>query len=237
MRTAILCGGKGTRLGPALADVPKPLLAVGDHPILWHIMKIYERYGHRDFVLCIGHLRERFEEYFADPPASLAGVRVELADTGADTPTGGRLKLVEERIGGDEFLATYGDGVADIDLDRLLAFHREHGRAATITVVRPRTSFGVVRLRGDGQVAAFEEKPVMPDWVNGGFFVFTRRVFDYLDEGSVLEREPFERLAADGELMAYRHEGFWECMDTYKDNLDLNEAWESGRAAWKVWTE
>jgi glucose-1-phosphate cytidylyltransferase len=237
MQTVVLCGGKGTRLGPAFENVPKPLLPVGDHPILWHILKIYGAQGFRDFLLCVGHLGERFVDYFADPPESAREWRVRVLDTGSETPTGGRVKQVEAHVGGDEFFVTYGDGLADIDLHALVAFHRSHGKAATLTAARPRNAFGIVGLADDGRVESFEEKPVMRDWVNGGFFVFGRRVFDYLEEDSVLEREPFERLAADGELMAFRHDGFWTCMDTYKDNLVLTEAWEHGSAPWKLWPE
>ena len=158
-----------------------------------------------------------------------------LAETGLDTPTGGRIKRAETHIEGDEFLVTYGDGVADVDLGRLIEFHRGHGRIATVTSVRPRMPFGVMHVDGDNQVVAFDEKPLMSDRVNGGFFVFRRDVFRYLAGDSVLEREPFERLAADRELMAYRHDGFWACMDTHKDNLELNELWTSGGAPWKVW--
>jgi glucose-1-phosphate cytidylyltransferase len=232
MKTVILCGGKGTRLGSFGERVPKPLLPVGTEPILWHIMKIYDAFGHRDFVLCLGHLQENFHAYFSDsspPPWEVA-----LADTGRETPTGGRILRVADQIEGD-FFATYGDGVADVDLDRLLEFHRSHGRIATVTIVRPRGNFGIARVDDDGHVLGFEEKPVMEDWVNGGFFVFRPEIFDYLSEDSVLEREPFERLVAESEIMAYRHTGFWSCMDTYKDNLLLNEIWSSGQAPWRIW--
>jgi glucose-1-phosphate cytidylyltransferase len=232
VQTVILCGGKGTRLGPALEGIPKPLLPIGDRPLLWHLLKIYGAQGFRDFLLCLGHLAECFHEEFARPPA---GWSVRLLDTGLETPTGGRVKRCEAHVEGDELFVTYGDGLADIDLHALLSFHRGHGRAATITVARPHVNFGIVELGRGGAVTAFREKPPMRDWVNGGFFVFSRRVFDYLEDDSVLEREPFERLASDGELMAYRHEGFWACMDTYKDNLTLNEAWASGRAPWAIW--
>ena len=231
MQTVILCGGKGTRLGP-VPDVPKPLLPVGERPLLWHLMKIYDAQGFRDFVLCLGHLPERFEAEFAHPPD---GWRVRLFDTGLDTPTGGRVKRCEPLLEGDELFVTYGDGLADIDLDALLAFHHGHGRTATMTVARTHASFGIVQVDAAGAVTAFEEKPLMREWVNGGFFVFSRRVFDYLAPDSPLEGEPFERLAAEGELMAYRHEGFWACMDTYKDNLALNEEWAGGSARWKLW--
>jgi glucose-1-phosphate cytidylyltransferase len=232
MDTVILCGGKGTRLGHLAEQVPKPLVEVGDEPILWHIMKLYESFGHRRFILCLGHLAHKFGEYVAGSDFDLD---VELVDTGQDTPTGGRVKRIADTVRGERFFATYGDGLADIDLDALLAFHRAHGRIATLTSVRPYGNFGILHADGNGRVTAFEEKPRMTQWVNGGFFVFERAIFDYLDEQSVLEREPLERLAAEGELMAYPHAGFWACMDTYKDNIYLNERWETGMAEWKIW--
>lgn len=231
MKTVVLCGGKGTRLGELGERDPKPLLPVGDQPILWHILKIYEAHGHSDFVLCLGHLKERFAEWAA---ALDEQWHVELLDTGLDTPTGGRILAARDFVG-DEFFATYGDGVADLDLGALIEFHRAHGRVATVTAVRPRGTFGIMHLDGDGRVTAFEEKPPLRDWVNGGFFVFRREVFEYLEPSSVLEREPLERLARDGELMAYEHHGFWSCMDTYKDNLELNELWLAGAAPWRMW--
>jgi len=233
VKTVILAGGKGTRLGPAGDDAPKPLLRVGPQPILWHIMKIFDAYGHRDFVICVGHRSDSFRHFFADthdPRWSVA-----LADTGEETPTGGRIKQVEGLVGPGDFFATYGDGVADIDLDALLKFHEGHGRIATVTTVRPLGNFGIAHVADDKRIVGFEEKPVMRDWVNGGFFVFKPGIFDYLDADSVLERDPFERLVEDEEIMAFQHEGFWSCMDTYKDNLLLNERWEAGDAPWKIW--
>ena len=234
METVILCGGKGTRLGEFGERDPKPLLPIGPKPIIWHIMKTYAAYGHREFTLCLGHLGDRFHEHAEEWRAEW---NVDLAETGLDTPTGGRILRVADRVRGGEFFGTYGDGVADIDLDALLAFHRGHGRVATLTVVRPQLQFGVVELDADGRVGAFAEKPPAEHWVNGGFFVFQRAVFDYLAEDAVLERGPFERLAAEGELMGYRHDGFWSCMDTYKDNVFLNECWQKGEARWKVWDD
>ena len=233
MKTAILCGGKGTRLGAVGEATPKPLLQVGSRPLLWHIMSIYAAQGHSEFLLCVGHLKEKFAEYLAE--GGLDGSQAELVPTGDDTPTGGRIKRLAPLLDGQEFLATYGDGVANVDLARLLAFHRSHGRIATITVVRPVGNFGIVHVADDDRVSSFEEKPLMRDWVNGGFFVFRPEIFDYLVDDSILEREPFERLAAEGQLMAYRHDGFWSCMDTYKDHLALNEIWSNGDAPWKVW--
>jgi glucose-1-phosphate cytidylyltransferase len=233
VKTVILAGGKGTRLGPLGDEAPKPLLRVGDRPLLWHIMKIFAAYGHGDFVVCVGHRSESFERFAADDAEP--GWSVTVADTGEDTPTGGRIKAVEGLVDGDVLLATYGDGVADVDLDALVAFHRGHGRIATVTTVRPHSGFGIAHVAADGRITGFEEKPLMREWVNGGFFVFDRGIFDYLRPDSVLERDPFERLVADGEIMAFRHEGFWSCVDTYKDHLLLNERWQAGDAPWRIW--
>jgi glucose-1-phosphate cytidylyltransferase len=220
-------------------------------------MKTYAHSGFNDFVLALGYLGDRVKEYFLDyhgwrghdlrlrlgsgaPPelvgAEQEGWAITFADTGPATNTGGRVKRLQRYIDGDVFFCTYGDGVADIDLNRLLSFHREHGRLATVTAVQPNLTFGVLDLGRDHCVKSFTEKPMMDAWINGGFFVFNRGVFDYLGDNSVLEREPLERLAADGELMAYRHRGFWACMDTYKDTERLNDLWASNQAAWKIWT-
>jgi glucose-1-phosphate cytidylyltransferase len=230
---AILCGGRGTRLQEHTHAIPKPLVEVGGRPILWHIVQIYASQGYRRFVLCLGYKGELIEEFVATP--DFAGLEIVCADTGLDTPTGGRIKLVAERVGQGTFAATYGDGVADLDLARLEAHHAEHGGAATMTVVRPVLQFGITELNGDGRVRGFHEKPRSEHWINGGFFCFEPAVFDYLEEGSVLEREPLERLAADGQLHAYRHDGFWDCMDTYKDAVLLNDLWAEDRAPWKTW--
>jgi glucose-1-phosphate cytidylyltransferase len=199
------------------------------------VIRIYAEQGFGRFLLCLGHRGEMIEE-FVRKDGLPAGLEIECVDTGEETPTGGRVALVGDRVEGDRFCATYADGVADLDLRSLLAFHRGHGRLATITVVRPELQFGVARLDGAGRVEGFVEKPRFEGWINGGFFCFERGVLAYLDEDSVLERDPFERLAADGELRAYRHSGFWDCMDTYKDAVLLNDLWASGRAPWKLWS-
>jgi len=255
MQTVILCGGRGTRLREYTEALPKVLVEVGGRPILWHIMRGYSHHGFNDFVLALGYLGDRVKEYFLDhhgwrgrdlylrlgaqaPPEIVAQREdwsIIFADTGLETNTGGRLKRVQRYVREKTFFATYGDGLSDLDYRHLLEFHRSHGRIATVTVIRPRLTFGVVQLDGGHRVARFSEKPQLDSWINGGFFVFDERVFDYLGGESVLEREPMERLAADRELMAYRHEGFWACMDTYKDNVDLNNAWASGRAPWRIW--
>jgi glucose-1-phosphate cytidylyltransferase len=262
MQVIILCGGRGTRLREQTEFIPKPLVEIGGLPILWHVMKIYAHFGFTDFILALGYLGHRIKDYFLPYGGEQHGVRLPIADcqspdsgkspianrqspigaewhilfadTGQDTPTGGRIKALEQFIEGDTFLATYSDGLADLDLSALLAFHRSHGRLATLTAVRPYSQFGLLDLEETGRIARFREKPRLEDWVNGGFFVFERGVFDYLQPDSTLEREPFERLAADGEIFAYRHEGFWDCMDTYKDTEVLNQLWNTGQAPWRV---
>jgi glucose-1-phosphate cytidylyltransferase len=235
VQVAILCGGRGTRLRELTAAMPKVLVEVGGRPILWHIMKSYAHYGFKDFVLALGYMGASIADYVEEVnKRELDEWSVAAVDTGLETNTGGRIARLRESIDGDLFFATYGDGLSDVDLVDLLAFHRRHGRIATVTVVRPRLTFGLVDIE-DERVSSFTEKPRVDAWINGGFFVFDRRIFDHLGEDSVLETGPLPQLAAAGELMAYRHDGFWACMDTYKDNLELNSAWESGEAPWFTW--
>ena len=233
----ILCGGRGTRLQGQGQTLPKPLVEIGGRPILWHVIQIYAVQGLRRFVLCTGHRRELIEQ-FVQAQSWPAGVEVECVDTGSDTPTGGRIKRIHERVGDRGFHATYADGVADIDLADLSSYHRQHGDLATMTVVRPALSFGVAELDGhDGRVLGFHEEPPSEHWINGGFFYFEPGVFDYLTDSSVLEREPLEGLAEDHQLRAFRHTGFWKCMDTYKDATELNDLWRVGKAPWRLWDE
>ncbi len=231
----ILCGGRGTRLQEHVPSLPKPLVEIGGRPILWHVIQIYLAQGFTEFVLLTGYKAELIER-FAASEAWPEGVRVSCTDTGPDTPTGGRIAQAAAVLGGRRFCATYADGVADIDLAALTAEHESGGTTATMTVVRPELQFGVAELNGDGRVRGFVEKPRSEQWINGGFFCFEPGVFEVLSADSILEREPLARLTAAGQLRAYRHTGFWKCMDTYKDALQLDDLWSSGGAPWKLWS-
>jgi len=256
VKAVILAGGLGTRLAEETDVRPKPMVEIGDRPILWHIMQIFAHYGIREFVVALGYKGEVVKDYFlrhqrlnGDMTIDLAsgtvtregnGVvdwQVSLVDTGFSTMTGGRLKRVENTVrDSGTFILTYGDGVANVNVCALVAFHRAHGRLATITAVRPPARFGTMTFDGD-RVIEFQEKPQLGEgWINGGFFVMEPGVFEYLDgDACVLEGEPLERLARDGELMAYRHDGFWQCMDTLRDKRRLEEMWAQGCAPWKIW--
>ncbi len=231
---AILCGGRGTRLQEHTQSIPKALVEIGGRPILWHVIQIYLAQGFRNFLLLTGYRGEQVQE-FAQRSEWPADASVRCLDTGLDTPTGGRIHLAGAELSRGQFCVTYADGVADIDLSALTAFHAGHGAAGTVTVVRPELQFGVAEFNGDGVVRRFVEKPRSEHWVNGGFFCFEPAFLSYMDQNSVLEREPLQRLAAEGGLHAYRHEGFWDCMDTYKDAVVLNDLWKQGRAPWKLW--
>lgn len=251
----ILCGGMGTRLREETEFKPKPMVEIGGRPVLWHIMKLYAHHGFRRFILCLGYKGGVIKDYFLNYDAMSndftmrlgrqkemtyqsthgeQGFEVSLVDTGLRTMTGGRLKKIEQLIDSDTFMVTYGDGLADVDIEALIAFHYLHGALATLTATRPPSRYGVLDLGADGRVHRFAEK-VQSEWINGGFFVFNRGVFAYLDEECVLEQEPLQRLATDGQLRAYSHEGFWIGMDTYREYEMLNRAWDSGKAPWKVW--
>lgn len=254
MNVVILAGGLGTRLAEETEIKPKPMVEVGGHPIVWHIMKSYAQYGFTDFFLALGYKGEIIKRYFLDHYSLGGSLRVNLAsglvedlekdtedwivhlmDTGQDTQTGGRIKRLEPHLRGGTFLATYGDGLCDVDLRKVLAFHRAHGKIATITAVRPPARFGGLVFEGDF-VREFSEKPQIGEgWINGGYFVFEPDIFDYLDnDQSVLELAPLERLAQESQLVAYRHEGFWQCMDTLREKKILENLWQSGKAPWKV---
>jgi glucose-1-phosphate cytidylyltransferase len=227
----ILCGGRGTRLRERTESIPKALVEIGGRPILWHVIGIYAAQGFERFLLATGYLGREIERFVAAEPWP-DRLEIECVETGEDTPTGGRVAALAERLGGDRFCATYADGVADIDLDALLDCHGGHGGLATMTVVRPHLQWGVAEIGADGRVAGFAEKPRSEHWVNGGFLCFEPGALAYIDPDSVLEREPLARLAAAGELRAYRHEGFWDCMDTYKDAVVLDDLCARGEAPW-----
>ncbi len=239
-RVVILCGGKGLRLGDTSKIVPKPLVKVGHVPILLHIMKIYCHYGFNNFILCLGYKGEIIRQYFSNPPKlpeefNPNQFRIEFADTGLETDTGGRVKKIEELIEEEDFFLTYADGLASINLKDQYAFHRLGGKIFTMTCVRARSQFGIAKLDRQSTVVDFKQKPYLSQWVNGGFFVCNRKVFDYVGLDDCLEEEPFQRLASDRQLQAYTFKGFWACMDTYKDSMMLNEEWSQKRAKWKVW--
>ncbi|MCJ2163212.1 MULTISPECIES: glucose-1-phosphate cytidylyltransferase [unclassified Pseudodesulfovibrio] len=259
METVILCGGLGTRLREETEFRPKPMVNIGSRPILWHIMKIFAHHGHTDFVLPLGYKGEMIRDFFVNyewmnnditlelgKPDALClhechdetGWRITLADTGQATFKGGRIKRIEKYIEGDTFLLTYGDGVADVDINRLVEFHHTHGKIATITGVNPAQRFGEMKIDGT-TVVSFREKPKEAgnNLINGGYMVLNRKIFDYLtpDEDCDFEYGPLERLAIDGELHVFQHNGFWACMDTLRDTEALNQIWNTGEAAWKVW--
>jgi len=261
VKMLILCGGLGTRLAGA-SELPKPMVPIGERPMLWHIMRGLAHHGFNDFVLCLGHRSDYFKHYFMHLPTMLSDVRVDtatgavtaltpdqtdwhvtLAETGADSATGYRVKMAGHYVradGDDIFGVTYGDGVTDLDFRKVVAFHRSHGRLATVTAVHPPGRFGELSLGAEGRVVGFNEKPqVEAGWISGGFFVFSSRVHDRLSDDSqlILEREPLQSLAREGELMAYPHEGFWYCMDTPRDYQQLTTLWSSGRAPWAVWKQ
>jgi len=230
----ILCGGRGTRLREGKREIPKALVPIGGVPILLHIMRLYASRGFSDFVLCLGYRGGQIRRFWARPPREARGWRVDCVDTGVDTNTAGRLKRAAPHIRSADFFATYGDGLSDIDPRGLLAYHLRHGRAATMTCVKPPIQFGVAELGPGRRVTAYVEKPPSEKWVNGGFFVFQRRMLSYIRGDEVLEQGPFARLTRARELVAYPFRGFWNCMDTYKDNLRLNELWDGGQAPWRV---
>jgi glucose-1-phosphate cytidylyltransferase len=255
MKVVILAGGRGTRLAEETTTRPKPMVEIGGKPILWHIMKLYGCYGYKEFLIACGYkgemIKEYFHNYFIHNSDYIIDLRdgtrqivksngddwkVGVIDTGQETMTGGRILRLKEWTANHTFLATYGDGVGSVDIKSLVEFHKSHGKIATVTAVRPPARFGGLNIDGD-QVIEFSEKPQAGGgWINGGFFVFEPGIFDYLlDDKTILERDPLERLAADLQLMAFRHAGFWQPMDTIRDKEYLEECWVSGRAPWKIW--
>ncbi len=256
MKVLILAGGYGTRLSEETVIRPKPMLEIGDQPILWHIMKGYSHYGLNEFVILLGYKGYVIKEYFANYFLHQSDVTIDLStnqlevhnntsepwkvtllDTGKNSMTGGRILRAKSFVNNETFMLTYGDGVSDVNFDELLRFHKSHGKMVTATTVQPEGRYGSVDSNEEGRIQRFLEKPEGDGaWINGGFFVCEPEVFDYLeDDRTIFEREPLENLASDGELYAYRHTGFWKCMDTLRDKTQLNKLWESNQAKWKIW--
>lgn len=255
MKVAILAGGKGTRISEETQAKPKPMVEIGGRPILWHILKHYAHYGFKDFLIALGYKGEVIKKYIVDYSALSSNLTIDvktgtvkphdgeredwtvgLIDTGIDTLTAGRIKRLQPHIGNETFMLTWGDGVSDVNLDELLAFHRSHGRLATMTIVRPPARYGHIDLR-DNQVVEFNEKPQLETgWINGAFFVLEPEVFDYIDgDQQMWEHAPLKNLAKDGQLMAFKHTSFWQCMDTLREKHILEQLWNSDSAPWKVW--
>ncbi len=256
MKVVLLAGGFGTRISEESHLRPKPMIEIGEKPILWHIMKYYSQYGFHEFVVCLGYKQYVVKEFFADYFLHMSDVtfdlannqmevhnnysepwKVTLVDTGLNTMTGGRVKRIRPYVGDEPFMLTYGDGLADVDLKKLEQFHRDHGRIATITAVNVGQRFGVLDIQQDGRIQAFREKNDRDGaLINGGFMVMNPQIFDYIEgDDTVLEKAPLENLARDGELMAFAHDGFWKCMDTQRDKMQLEAMWQSGNAPWKIW--
>ena len=256
MKVIVLAGGRGTRLAEETATIPKPMVEIGGKPIIWHIMKIYSAYGFNDFLIACGYkgeiIKEYFNSYFVRNSDFFVDLRngkrdiietgevdwrVGLIDTGPETQTGGRILRLRKWVGEETFMVTYGDGLSNLNMTALLAFHRKHGKMATVTAVRPSARFGGLILGDHDTVLEFSEKPQMGEgWINGGFFVFEPGVFDYItDDNTILERDPLERLAVDNQFMAYRHTGFWQPMDTLREKQILDSLWAKGEAHWKTW--
>lgn len=256
MKAVILAGGMGTRLREETEYRPKPMVEIGGRPILWHIMKNLSCQNLNDFVICLGYKGDYIKDFFLNYEARVNDITIELghdgpsfqhskseeehwkitlANTGLNTMTGGRIFRIRDHVKGERFLCTYGDGLADIDLSALLDFHISHKKLATVTAVRPTSRFGAMDINSANQVKRFAEKPKAEQWINGGFFIFEPEVFDYLDAECVLEREPLENIAKDGQLMAYHHTGFWQPMDTYRETQELNVLWSTSKAPWKNW--
>ncbi|MCC6303543.1 MAG: glucose-1-phosphate cytidylyltransferase [Gammaproteobacteria bacterium] len=255
MKVVILAGGLGTRISEETQLKPKPMVEIGGKPILWHIMKIYSTHGIRDFIICCGYKGYVIKEYFANYVLHSSDVtfdlknnrmemhengtdpwRVTLVNTGDSSGTGGRLRRVRSYIGDEDFCFTYGDGVSDVDVTRLIDFHKSRGRLATLTAVQPPHRFGALDFDQDATIRSFEEKPHEGGWINGGFFVLSPKAIDYVEKDEVMwEREPMQRLTREGNLSAYRHDGFWYSMDTQRDKNRLEEMWNTGKAPWKIW--
>ena len=256
MRAVILAGGLGTRLREETEHRPKPMVEIGERPIIWHIMKMLAHQGLDEFIIALGYKGDQIKDFFINYESKVNDVTVQLgsnklathhqreveeswtvtlANTGALTMTGGRILNIREHVKGERFLCTYGDGLANIDLQELIKFHVSHGKIAPVTATKPVSRFGTLEIDSNQKVSKFSEKPQVEQWVNGGFFIFEPEIFNYLEENSILEKEPLENLSHDNELMAYLHNGFWQPMDTLREAQALNELWDNGKAPWRIW--
>jgi glucose-1-phosphate cytidylyltransferase len=256
VRAVILAGGLGTRLREETEHRPKPMVEIGERPIIWHIMKMLAHQGLDEFIIALGYKGDQIKDFFINYESKVNDVTVQLgsnklathhqreveeswtvtlANTGALTMTGGRILNIREHVKGERFLCTYGDGLANIDLQELIKFHVSHGKIATVTATKPVSRFGTLEIDSNQKVSKFSEKPQVEQWVNGGFFIFEPEIFNYLEENSILEKEPLENLSHDNELMAYLHNGFWQPMDTLREAQALNELWDNGKAPWRIW--
>jgi glucose-1-phosphate cytidylyltransferase len=257
VKVVLLAGGFGTRISEESHLRPKPMIEIGDKPIIWHIMKLFSHYGFNDFVICAGYKQNVIKEWFANYYLHNSDItfdfsnggemivhnnvaepwRVTVVDTGLNTMTGGRIKRVADYIGDEPFFMTYGDGVSNVNVGELLKYHKSHGKLATVTAIHPDSRFGVMDIDGNGCIRAFREKSELDaGWINGGFMVLEPKVIDYIADDSIMfERQPLESIAAEGQLMSYKHDGFWQCMDTLRDKEKLDSMWESENAPWKVW--
>lgn len=257
MKVVILAGGFGTRISEESHLIPKPMIEIGEKPILWHIMKYYSSFGYNEFIICCGYKQYVIKEFFADYYLHMSDVtfdfssenkmivhnnytepwKVTLVDTGLNTMTGGRIKRVKDYIGNEPFMLTYGDGVSNVDINKLVEFHKAHGKIATITAIQPGGRFGMLDISNNNQIDSFKEKSKEDGgWINGGFMVLNPETIDFIEgDNTVFEKEPLERVANEGQLKAFRHEGFWQCMDTLRDKEQLEKLWSDGQALWKVW--
>ena len=227
MQVVILCGGKGTRMYPSTEELPKPLIHVGDRPILWHIMKLYSKHGHKDFILLLGFKGNMIKEYFNKPENIEADWDIKFLDTGLDTRKGERIRMAKDSITGDKFLLAYGDDLCNVNINDVIKFHEKNGKTVTLTSVKLLSNFGIVEMDDNGTVKQFREKPVLDHWISGGYLVLNKEVIDHIKPG-MDETDAFEALAAEGRVQAFRHDGFWKTMNTIKDMQDLNDMWKKG---------
>ncbi len=232
MKVVILCGGEGMRLREYTENIPKPLIEVGGKPILWHIMKIYAHYGHNDFILCLGYKGEKIREYFE---SNDHGFKITFADTGLESNKAERLKKVEKLIDTENFFLAYGDDVSDVDINKVLAFHLKSKKTATLTSVKLVSQYGIIKINEKDEIVKFEEKPVLDQWISGGFMVLNKRIFGHMESGMELEGDVFRKLAEAKDICAFKHEGLWRSMNTLKDVKEMNDMWAGDKAPWKVW--